>query len=113
MNTDVLLSCVGLLAAIAVLMILSYKGWSILIYSAIATLIVCLFCGMDLWDGLVNGWAAGTGDYVGTWLLLFLGGAIFGQIYERTGAAAAIANALGKVFGEKIPSSPSFLPPSC
>lgn len=103
------LSVIGLVIAIAVLMVLAYKGWSIIIYSALSTLIVCLFSGIDLWDGLVNSWAAGTGSYVSTWLLLFVGGSIFGKIYQETGAAAAIANALGKIFGEKNPILPILL----
>jgi len=96
-----MLSLIGLIGAIAVLMILAYKNWSTIIYSALAALIVCVFSGMEPWDGLINNWAKGTGNYVATWLILFAAGSIFGKIYQESGAAATIASTLAKTFGEK------------
>ncbi|MBR2257963.1 MAG: GntP family permease [Blautia sp.] len=106
MGTNLPLSILGLVIAIAVLMFLAYKGWNIILYSAISTVIVCLFCGINVWDGLKNSWAAGTGTYVATWLMLFAEGSIFGKIYQDTGAATAIADFLGKIFGESNPVIP-------
>ena len=106
MDSSLLLSIVGIVAAISVLMILAYKGWNIIIYSAISAVIICLFSGINVWDGLKNSWASGTGTYVATWLMLFAEGSIFGKIYQETGAATAIADFLGKIFGEKNPVLP-------
>ena len=106
MGSSLLLSIIGIVCAIAVLMILAYKGWNIIIYSAISAVIICLFSGINVWDGLKNSWAAGTGSYVATWLMLFAEGSIFGKIYQDTGAATAIADFLGRIFGEKNPVIP-------
>ena len=106
MEGNLALSIVGLIVAIAVLMWLAYKGWNIIIYSALSTVIICLFCGINVWDGLKNSWAAGTGTYVATWLMLFAEGSIFGKIYQETGAATSIADFLAKIFGEKNPVIP-------
>ncbi len=106
MSGNLALSIAGLIVAIAVLMWLAYKGWNIIIYSALSTVIICLFCGINVWDGLKNSWAAGTGTYVATWLMLFAEGSIFGKIYQETGAATSIADALAKIFGEKNPVIP-------
>lgn len=106
MEGNLAVSIVGLIVAIAVLMWLAYKGWNIIIYSALSTVIICLFCGINVWDGLKNSWAAGTGTYVATWLMLFAEGSIFGKIYQETGAATSIADFLAKIFGEKNPVIP-------
>jgi len=95
------LSVLGVVIAIAVLMFLAYKGWHIIFYSLLASVIVCAFCGIHPWTGVKEMWAVGTGNYVTTWLVLFVGGAIFGKIYQDTGAAASIANVLAKIFGKR------------
>lgn len=106
MGGSLALSIIGIIIAIAVLMYLAYKGWNIVVYSVISAVIICLFSGINVWDGLKNSWATGTGNYVATWIMLFAEGSIFGKIYQDTGAATSIADFLGKIFGEKNPVLP-------
>ena len=108
MGGNLYLSVIGLAVAILVLMVLAYRGWNIIIYSLIATVIVCLFSRIDLWNALKNVWAAESGNYVAAWLILFVEGAVFGNIYKDTGAAASVADFLGHYLGRKNPFIPVF-----
>ena len=100
MDSTVLLAAIGAIIGVAALMLLAYKGVSTIIYSTIAVILVCIFSRINLIDGIFNVFAMETGKYLGQYLFLFATGAIFGRIYQDTGAAASIANALGRIFGK-------------
>ena len=101
MDQTLLMSVIGLAVATAALIILAYKNWSTIIYSAIAVLLVCAFNRIDLFDGIMQTYAVETGTYFARWFVLFVTGSIFGKIYQVSGAAATIAASLAKVFGSK------------
>lgn len=101
MDQTLLMSIIGLAVATAALILLAYKNWSTIIYSAIAVLLLCAFNGIDLFDGIMQTYAVETGSYFARWFVLFVTGSIFGKIYQVSGAAATIAASLAKVFGNK------------
>lgn len=101
MDQTLLMSIIGLIVATAALIILAYKNWSTIIYSAIAVLLICAFNGINLFDGIMQTYAVETGSYFARWFVLFVTGSIFGKIYQVSGAAATIASSLAKVFGSK------------
>mgnify|MGYP004510865341 CR=1 FL=1 len=101
MDSSVLLAALGAIIGVIALMYLAYKGLATVLYTTIAVVIVCLFSGINLIEGIFNIYAMETGKYLGQYLFLFITGAVFGRIYQSTGAAASIANALGKVFRGK------------
>ncbi len=101
MSTSVLLAAIGAIIGVAALMYLAYRGLATVLYTTIAVIIVCLFSQIDLVEGIFNIYAVETGKYLGQYLFLFLTGAVFGRIYQDTGAASSIADALGKIFRGK------------
>lgn len=101
MDQTLLLSILGLVVATVALMLLAYKNWSTIVYSAIAVLLICAFNNINLFDGIMNIYAVETGSYFARWFVLFVTGSIFGKIYQVSGAAATIATSLAKLFGER------------
>ncbi len=81
----------GMLLALAVLMWLSFRGWSVLLLAPAAALLVAAFSAEPLlahWTHTFMGSAAG---FVAQFFPLFLLGALFGKLMEDSGSVAAIA----------------------
>ena len=81
----------GILLALAVLMWLSFRGWSVLLLAPAAGLLVAAFSSEPLlghWTDTVMGSA---GSFVAQFFPLFLLGAVFGKLMEDSGSVAAIA----------------------
>ena len=53
------LGIIGLIAGIAVLIILAYRGVHLMVTGLLASLVVILTNGVDIWDTLVTGANAG------------------------------------------------------
>ncbi|GAK03921.1 D-beta-hydroxybutyrate permease [Geomicrobium sp. JCM 19037] len=92
---------IGILIGIAVLMILAYRGWSIIWVAPIAAGVVALTGGLDLLDAYAGTYMSGFVDFAKQWFPVFMLGAIFGKLMEDTRMAATIAVTLTKVIGSK------------
>ncbi len=82
---------IGILLALAILMWLSFRGWSVLLLAPAAGLLVAAFSGEPLlahWTHTFMGSGAG---FVAQFFPLFLLGAVFGKLMEDSGSVAAIA----------------------
>ena len=81
----------GILLALAALMWLSFRGWSVLLLAPAAGLLVAAFSAEPLlahWTHTFMGAAAG---FIAQFFPLFLLGAVFGKLMEDSGSVAAIA----------------------
>src|SRR5512137_3189567 len=90
----------GILLGLALLVWLSFRGWSVLVLAPAAALVAALAAGEPLlanWTITFMGAAAG---FILQFFPLFLLGAVFGKLMEDSGSVAAIArwmtDALGK-----------------
>jgi H+/gluconate symporter-like permease len=82
---------IGILAALGLLIWLSYRGWSVLVLTPIAALVAALFAGEPLlahWTLTFMGAAAG---FLAQFFPLFLLGAIFGKLMDDSGSVQTIA----------------------
>lgn len=95
-----MLGIIGVLAAIALLIYLAYKGWSIIAASVICSLIVVLTAYGDIWKALSVDYANGFKYFAGTYFVIFVLGALFGQVMGDSGSASAVSRKLLDVFGE-------------
>ncbi|MEJ5231870.1 MAG: GntP family permease [Geminicoccaceae bacterium] len=89
----------GILLALALLVVLAFRGWSVLLLAPLAALLAAAFAGEPLlahWTQTFMGTAA---RFVAQFFPLFLLGAVFGKLMEDSGAVAAIARALGERLG--------------
>ncbi|MBB6446878.1 GntP family permease [Bacillus benzoevorans] len=92
---------VSILIGLAVLVALSYIGWSIIWVAPLAAGVVALLSGLDFFDAYTNTYMTGLVGFVQKWFPLFLLGAIFGKLMEATGAAKSIAVKVSQLIGTK------------
>ncbi|MCF3935246.1 GntP family permease [Acuticoccus sp. M5D2P5] len=91
----------GILVALAVLMALAFRGWTILLLAPFAALVAAAFSGEPLlahWTQTFMGAAAG---FVAQFFPLFLLGALFGKLMDDSGSVNAIAAFMTKTLGPK------------
>ena len=96
-------SIIGMIAALALLSFLVMKGVNIFIAAIASSLLVAITGGIPLYDALQTNYMGGFTGFFGGNFLIFMAGALMGQVYEKTNAAKAIAkliiNGLGKKAG--------------
>lgn len=88
------LSLFGVLLALIILIVFSYKGMSILITAPIATILVLAFSGMNIITGMSAVYAVSLGEFVISNYLILVSASIFGSILGECGAAQDIAYTL-------------------
>lgn len=85
---------VGILAALALLILLAYRGVSVLIAAPLAAIVAAVSAGAPVLASLTQVMMPALGNFVMQFLLLFLLGAIFGKLMEESGAARKLAEAM-------------------
>lgn len=94
-----MLSLIGLLAALALLILLTVRGMNLFIATPLCAMLVALSSGIALLpalaaDGapnLLDAYLGGFSEFIGKWFFMFLLGSMFGKLMEASGAAEAIA----------------------
>ncbi|WP_067726127.1 GntP family permease [Oceanobacillus damuensis] len=91
----------GILLGLILLIVLAYRGWSIIWIAPICAGVVAIFGGLDLLDAYTNTYMQGFVDFTKSWFPVFMLGAIFGKLMEYSGMAQSVAQGIIKLFGEK------------
>lgn len=92
----VTMSIMGMMLAIAALIVLMMKGVNQFLAILCASLVAILFSGLNLHDALTINFISGLTGYIKSYFFLFLGGSLLSVFMEVSGAAAAIAKVLMK-----------------
>ena len=90
MNFSVLI----LLIAIILFGVLAFRQMSALILAPVVTIFVIVLSGMPILDTLLQHFMPATSDYITKYFLIFFVGALFGAVYQFTGAAESIARTM-------------------
>ena len=86
MDTQVLLSLIGVVLGIALVMLLSFQGVSALFSAVAAAAIMLLFSGLDVQNGVLKEYAAGLANQVSSVLMMFVcGGYECDELYAERG----------------------------
>ena len=94
-----MLGLLGILLALAFLVWLAFRGWSILLLAPAASILVAAFAGGRLvpyWTQIFMDSAA---RFVAQFFPIFLLGALFGKLMEDSGSVTAIADFMTKKLG--------------
>jgi len=91
----------GIILGLVILMILAFRGWSILWAAPVAAMIVAMVNGIDLMSAYTVSYMDGLVGFVRNWLPVFMLGAIFGKLMESTGMARSIAIKLSGLIGKE------------
>lgn len=89
----------GILVALALLMWLAYRGWSVLIVAPIAGLIAAILSGEPILAHWTQTFMPGAAQFVAQWFPIFLLGGLFGKLMDDSGSIASIANYLTEKLG--------------
>lgn len=92
---------IGILLGLALLMILAYRGYSIVWIAPICALVVALTGGMMLLPAYTTTYMEGFVGFTKLWFPTFMLGAIFGKLMDVTGAANSVAKLICNLIGSK------------
>jgi H+/gluconate symporter-like permease len=90
---------IGILFALALLMWLAYRGWSVLLVAPLAALVAAVFSGEPLLAHWTQTFMAGAARFVAQWFPMFLLGGLFGKLMDDSGSITSIARYLTKRLG--------------
>lgn len=91
----------GIFLGLTLLIILAYRGYSIIWVAPICALVVAWFGGLELLPSYTKTYMEGFVGFTQLWFPVFMLGSIFGKIMEETGCAQSIAIALTKIIGKE------------
>jgi len=94
-----MLGIIGVLVAIAILIFIAYKGWGIIPASLLCSIIVVVTNNGDIWKSFSVDYANGLKFFAGTFFIIFVLGALFGQVMGESGSAKSISLKLIDWFG--------------
>ena len=98
MNT---LAVMGLILAVAVLIVGAYKGLGALPLTLLASLVVILTNGINIWEGYATFYMKGyTGAYL-SYFLLFASSSLYAELMNVSGCATSIGYQFIDWFGKK------------
>jgi H+/gluconate symporter-like permease len=91
----------GILVALALLMWLAYRGWSILLLAPAMALVASGFSGEPLLAHWTQTFMPSAAKFLAQFFPLFLLGALFGKLMEDSGSVQAIAQSMNKRLGPR------------
>lgn len=90
----------SIIAAFALLIVLSYKGMSVMYVAPLCALFVALVNGIPLLEAVTGPFIGGTAGFISGLLPIFLLSILMGRIYVESGAAVNIAKTLMNTFAK-------------
>lgn len=97
-----LISLLGIFLGLALLILLAYKGHSIIWVAPLCAVLVALLGGVSILQAYLGDYIKGVADYIISWFPAFFLGAIYGKIMDLTGSARSLANKLVSIIGPKL-----------
>ncbi len=95
------ISLLGIILGLVLLVVLAYKGHSIIWVAPFCAILVALLGGLDLLQAYLGDYIGGTAGYIISWFPAFFLGAVYGKIMDLTGSARSLANKLVSLIGSK------------
>lgn len=91
----------GIIVALALLMWLAYRGWSILLVAPIAAMVAALISGEALLAHWTITFMGGAARFFTQWFPMFLLGGLFGKLMDDSGSITSIAKFLSERLGTR------------
>lgn len=101
MSTADLVGIAGILLSVALLIVLSYRGFSLLLAAPVAALVAAAFAAEPLLPHWTHTLMNGVGRFIVQFFPLFLLGAVFGKLMDDSGCALSIARTITDRLGAK------------
>lgn len=94
-----MLGLLGILIGLGLLILLAFRGWSVLLLAPLAALIAALFSREPLLAHWTQTFMSSAAAFLAQFFPLFLLGALFGKLMEDSGSVAAIASFMTQRLG--------------
>lgn len=94
-----MMGLLGILLALALMMRLAYRGWSVLLVAPAAALLAAAMSGEPLLAHWTQTFMGSTSRFVAQWFPLFLLGGLFGKLMDDSGSITSIARFLTERLG--------------
>jgi H+/gluconate symporter-like permease len=91
----------GILLALALLMWLAFRGWSVLLVAPAAAMLAAVMSGEPPLAHWTQTFMGGASRFVARWLPLFLLGGLFGKLMDDSGSITSIARFLTERLGTR------------
>lgn len=91
----------GILVALGLLIVLAFRGFSLLLAAPLAAIVAALFSGEPLLAKWTLTFMQATANFVRNFFPLFLLGGVFGKLMDDSGAALSIARGIVAKLGEQ------------
>ncbi|MFO0947494.1 MAG: GntP family permease [Planctomycetota bacterium] len=86
------MALLGILLALALLMVLAYRGWSVLLLAPLAAMFAAATAGEPLLAHWTQTFMMSAARFIAQFFPIFLLGALFGKLMDDSGSVTAIAN---------------------
>jgi H+/gluconate symporter-like permease len=96
-----MIGILGLVLSLIFVMISVFRGWHIIPVSFIAGLFVILTNQLEIWSSFSVSYSTGLSGYVGSFFIIFILGAFFGEVMSVTGSAKSMSYKLMDTMGVK------------
>ena len=96
-----IISLIGIVLGLVLLILLAYKGHSIIWIAPLCAVVVAVLGGLNILDAYLGDYIKGTADYIVSWFPAFFLGAVYGKLMDMTGSARSLANKLVSMMQEK------------
>ena len=83
-----IISLIGIFLGLVLLIVLAYKGHSIIWVAPVCAMLVAVLGGLNLLKAYMGDYMKGVADYVFSWFPTFFLGAVYGKIMDVTGSAS-------------------------
>ncbi len=94
-----MLGIVGVVLSLALLMVLAYRGFNVLVLAPLMATVAVVFASAPILANYTEVYLPALAKYIGQYMPVFLLGAIFGKGMDDSGAARAIARAIVSKLG--------------
>ena len=101
MTTEVILSLIGVILGIALVIFLSYQGVPTLLSAVGAAIVILLFSGLNVQNGVLTDYADGLASQVGSVLMMYYGTCLFAGVMNATKCTQSVAEFISTKFGVK------------
>ncbi|WFU41663.1 GntP family permease [Bradyrhizobium sp. CB82] len=91
----------GILVGLGLLVLLAFRGWSVLLLAPFAALVAAAFGGEPLLANLTQVFMASAAGFLAQFFPIFLLGAVFGKLMDDSGAVTAVAAFMAQRLGEQ------------
>jgi len=97
-----MIGVIGMIAAITLLIVTTYKGMNGLIASLLCSIVVIVTNGMDFWETFRNVFGSTVGSVFASYFFFYCTASCFGELMKQSGAAVTVSNALFNLLGPKL-----------